>query len=245
MHFEQMATAYAEARPPYPDILYDTLEHAGVIGDGRQVLEVGAGAGLATRELARRGCRIVAVEPGVQLAALLRAAVPEVEVVVARLEDAELPDGRFYTVVAATSLHWVDLTVGLPKLHQALRPGGWLAVWRAAFGDDTTNTEFRDRVDRIVARRAPTQQDPGREQRPTVDELTAGGWFDPVRTERWRWSIDMTADQIRRLFSSFSNWTTAEVAEAERAVIELGWQVSEHYQTVLHLLQRRSPAGQG
>jgi SAM-dependent methyltransferase len=61
-------------------------------------------------------------------------------VIVTRLEDATLPDGVFDSVVAATSMHWVDLHVGLPILHRVLRPGGWLAVWRTVFGDDTVST---------------------------------------------------------------------------------------------------------
>ena len=80
MHFEQMALEYAEARPPYPVAVFDCLEAAGVIGHGLRILEIGAGAGLATKELSRRGSEVVALEPGAQLVALLRDAVPGVEV---------------------------------------------------------------------------------------------------------------------------------------------------------------------
>ena len=65
MHFDQMAAEYAAARPPYPDVVFDTLEQAGVIGPGRRVLEVGAGAGLATKPMLDRGSDVVALEPGV------------------------------------------------------------------------------------------------------------------------------------------------------------------------------------
>lgn len=44
-----MATEYATARPRYPDAVFETLEAEGVIGPGTRVLEIGAGAGLATR----------------------------------------------------------------------------------------------------------------------------------------------------------------------------------------------------
>lgn len=239
MHFEQMALEYAEARPPYPVAVFDTLEAAGVIGNGIRVLEIGAGAGLATRELSRRGCEVVALEPGVQLAALLSNAVPGVKVLTARLEDAQLPDHSFDSAVAATSMHWVDLSVGLPKLHRALRPRGWLAIWRTIFGDDNFETEFRDRVNQIVAARGELRDEaPSREQRPTMEELAAGGWFEPERTEHWHWSIDLNADQVGRLFKSFSNWSPAEAEAAAQAAEDLGGLVTEHYQSVLHLLRR-------
>ena len=238
MHFERMAAEYAEARPPYPDAVFETLEQEGVIGHGLRVLEIGAGAGLATHDLVRRGSEVVAIEPGQQLATLISNAIPDVETLAARLEDARLPDHSFDSTVAATSMHWVDLSVGLPKIHGALRPHGWLAVWRTLFGDDNVQTEFRDRVNQIVAQRDQGDEAPGREQRPTMEELAAGAWFEPVRTERWRWSIELSAQQVGRLFKTFSNWSASEAAAAEQAAEDLGGRVTEHYRSILHLLRR-------
>jgi SAM-dependent methyltransferase len=238
MHFDQMAAEYAAARPPYPDVVFDTLEQASVIGPGRRVLEVGAGAGLATKPMLDRGSDVVALEPGSRLAEILAEVAPGGEVVVAGLEDASLASADFDSVVAATALHWVDLSVGLPKIHRALRSGGQLAVWRTVFGDDTVSTEFRARVAAVVADRGQPDDGGRREARPTVSELTAGGWFEHLRTEHWRWSIDLDVRQVGSLFRTFSDWTASEVAQVERAVQDLGGTVTEHYQTVLHLLRR-------
>lgn len=234
-----MAAQYAGARPPYPTGLYDLLAAEGVIGPGTRVLEVGAGSGLATRELVASGSQVVAIEPGPELAGLLRTDVPQASVLVTGLEDAVLPDGPFDAAVAATSMHWVDLSVGLPKLHAALRPGGWLAVWRHRFGDEDVDTAFRRRVAQVVAERV--RREPGAprtDDRPTMADLSAGGWFEPVRTERWRWSIDLDTDRVRRLFRTFSDWTEPEVDAVARAADELGGVVTEHYQSTLHLLTR-------
>jgi SAM-dependent methyltransferase len=238
MHFERMAAEYATARPPYPSGLYDTLAADGVIGPGTRVLEIGAGSGLATGELVRAGSEVVAIEPGPELASLLRRDIPGVSVLLTRLEDAELPAGSFDSVVAATSMHWVDLSIGLPKLHAALRPGGSLAVWRHQFGDDSIDTEFRRRVGQIVAERRRRDEVEGRRHPPTMDDLEIGAWFEPVRTERWRWSIDLDTNQLRSLFRTFSDWDTSEVEAVARAADELGGVVTEHYQSVLHLLKR-------
>lgn len=238
-HFDEIAEDYAAARPPYPRAVFDALESAGVVGPGMRVLEIGAGAGLATRELTRLGCQVVALEPGADLSRVLSQTVPGVEVITARLEDVELPDGGFQSVVAATSMHWVDLAVGLPRIHACLRPPGRLAVWRTIYGDDAFDTEFRRRVKQIVSQRAHGGPAPDRvEDRPTMEELCAGGWFEPEHTHRWRWSIELSAPEVRRLFTTFSNWSRAEADAAGRAVDDLGGVVTEHYQTVLHLLRR-------
>jgi hypothetical protein len=159
-------------------------------------------------------------------------------VVVARLEDADLPNDAFDSAVAATSLHWVDLQVGLPILHHVLRPGGWLAVWRTVFGDDTVpRSSFRERVDGIVAARsAGPQVGAPREQRPTIEELTGARLFAHVDTMRWRWSVDLSTARIRRLFSTFSDWTPPEVEAAAAAAAADPGIVTEHYSSVLHVL---------
>ncbi len=237
-HFEEIATEYAGARPPYPDVVFDTLEEAGVIGPGLRVLDVGAGAALATLPMLERGSEVVALEPGARLAAILGEVAPAAEVVVSSLEEAPLDRADFDAVASATAMHWVDLSVGLPKLHRALRPGGHLAVWRTVFGDDSVETEFRARVAAIVAERGQPSDGGRREARPTVAELTAGGWFEHERSEHWRWSIDLDTEQVGRLFRTFGDWTSPEVAQIERAARDLGGRVTEHYQTVLHLLRR-------
>jgi SAM-dependent methyltransferase len=233
-----MAEEYASARPPYPRLIFELLRSQGAIGPGLQVLEVGAGAGLATRELVASGSQVVAIEPGRDLSALLAAAVPEAQIVSTSLEDASLPTATFDSVVAATSLHWVNLLVALPKLHSTLRPHGRLAVFRTIFGDDTVHTEFRDRVKQIVATREQVSERAPPESRPTLTELSAGGHFRPARSERWRWSIDLSTDQVTRLFSTFSAWTDEEVAAIRVAADDCGGVVTEHYQSVLHLLIR-------
>ena len=71
-----------------------------------------------------------------------------------------------------------------------------------------------------------------------MTELAADGMFEPVRTERWRWSLELTTDQVTRLFRTFSNWTEQEVVAVGTAAEECGGRVTEHYQSVLHLLRR-------
>lgn len=238
-HFELVAAVYGAARPAYPGVLYETLEQQGVIGHGRQVLEIGAGSGEATGELVRRGSTVVAVEPGYELAALLQRACPEVSVAAARIEEVDLPEGQFDSVVAATAMHWVDLPTMLPELAKALRPGGFLAVWRTVYGDPRVETPFRRAIDQIVSARggAPQVRDL-LNPRPTVRELEAEDAFRLVRTWQWSWQIDLTAEQLRSLFATFSDWTNAgELDQVHAAAQAQPGPVTEHYVTILHLLQ--------
>ncbi|WP_321169208.1 class I SAM-dependent methyltransferase [Ornithinimicrobium ciconiae] len=234
-----MAASYGTARPPYPTVLYETLAQQGVIGPDLRVLEIGPGSGEATGELVRRGSKVVAVEPGPELADRLRRECPDATVVVSRLEDMDMAARQFDSVVAATSMHWVDLPTMLPKLGQALEPRGMLAVWRTVFGDPRVRTPFRQAVDKIVAGRGTSvpRSDP-LDPRPTVEELEAGGRFRHIRSWQWPWQIDLDALQVRALFTTFSDWRDpGELDAVQAAAAAQPGSVTEHYVTILHLLR--------
>ena len=71
-----------------------------------------------------------------------------------------------------------------------------------------------------------------------MEELSAGGLFRPVRTERWQWSVSLDVDAVTRLFGTFPGWTKEEVQAVSTVAEDLGGTVVEHYQTVVHLLTK-------
>ena len=240
-HFEAHAETYERARPPYPAQLWARLAELGLLTSSARVLELGAGTGQATGPMIDAGARVLAVEPGAELAARLRRRFPEVEVRVGTAEGVPLPTAAFEVAVAATSVHWFDLDVVLPKVHRALVPDGWFAVWRNAFGDPSVPlTPFRERVVQIRPRhREPPRPGPGElDTTAWVEQLTHSGHFSLSHVEQFPWAIELSTEQVRDLFTTFSNWDTAEVAEAAEAVEELGGRVLEHYVTPLIVLQR-------
>lgn len=241
MHFDARTEVYERARPPYPGALWQRLRDLGLVRAGVRVIDVGAGTGQATGPLLDAGATVTAVEPGPVLAERLRTRFPQVRVLNATAEEVALPDGAYDLGVAATSVHWLDLDVVVPKLHRALVPGGDLAVWRTAFGDPRVSTPFRERVFAIVARREGAAVRPGPDELDTggwVHWLTASGHFAETHTEEFRWSIELGADQVRDLFSTFSNWSAAEAEAAADAARELGGRVTEHYVSPLITLKR-------
>ena len=242
-HFDRVARTYDEARPAYPQALWDVLTDERVLLPGADVLELGAGSGQATVPLLDAGARVTAVEPGPALAGMLREriSVREAVVVEAVAEELELAGAAYDAVVAATSFHWLDRDVLLPRLHATLRPEGLLAVWWTVFGAAEVTTPFRERVARIARRHGLDRQPRRTDALDTAlwtERLEAGGWFAVRRAEVLPWSIDLSAHQVRGLFATFPTWPDAALAEIEDAARETGEPVTEHYATAVYVAGR-------
>jgi SAM-dependent methyltransferase len=209
--FDSAAESYQEARPQYPERLFDRLVSVTGLQPGDRVIEVGAGPGKATLPLARRGLRITALEPGPALAARARrdlAGYP-VEVVEARLEDWDGEPSAYAAVIAATSWHWVDPEVRYLAAARALQPGGHLAIWSATHvfpaGGDPFFDEIQEVYDAIGEGLPPGAPHPAPGELPDQsEEIEASGLFDMVAVEHLDWTVDYDAEGYIRLLSTFS-----------------------------------------
>ena len=109
-HFSGVADAYAQARPEYPDALFDAI--AEVVPGRARVWEPGCGSGQATRGLAARFAHVHATEPSAKQLAQ-HWAQPGTDVVSLAVEPGErtsLPDASVELVAVAQALHWFDRT---------------------------------------------------------------------------------------------------------------------------------------
>ena len=128
--FDRVADEYAAGRPGYPPALFDALARlAGRPLRGAVAVDIGAGTGIASRALAGRGARVLAVEPGAAMVALLRAASPGVTAVRGTGEALPVRDGAADLVTYAQAWHWMEPARALREATRALRPGGTVAAW--------------------------------------------------------------------------------------------------------------------
>jgi SAM-dependent methyltransferase len=222
--FGSAPETYDAARPGHAEEVYEILRERCGLRAGKKVLEVGPGTGQATRRLLELGAEpLMALEPDPALADYLRAALgDQVEVRVAALEDAELEPVAFDLTVAASSFHWVDEVVGLAKLHAALRPGGWVAIWWTTYGDDTRPDPFREAVDPLFEDIPHGPSGPTEEGRPSfaldaesrIAALADAGFAD-LESDLFRWARAWDTEGIRGLYSTFSPISALEPARRQ------------------------------
>jgi SAM-dependent methyltransferase len=189
--FDPLVDAYDAARPSYPAALFRDLERLAGRGlAGADVIDVGAGTGIATRAIARRGANVVAVDVGAAMLARLRAHDPHQPAVRADGEALPFCDGVADLVCYAQSWHWVRVPVAAAEAVRVLRPGGSLAVW----WNEVDAEDFRwwQRQQERLEVMSPGYSRHFR-ARPYGDELRWTGHFAEVVTvvTRWQRTIDI------------------------------------------------------
>ena len=128
-HFSGHASTYREARPLYPDALFDWL--AGVAPARSLVWDAGCGNGQASVALAARFARVFATDPSANQIENAEAK-PNIEYRVEPAEQCSLPSASADLVTVAQALHWFDFNRFFGEARRVLKPGGVLAVWAYA-----------------------------------------------------------------------------------------------------------------
>ncbi|MER6423774.1 methyltransferase domain-containing protein [Streptomyces sp. NPDC001137] len=256
--FNEVAELYDRVRPGYPDELFADLVAITGMDEGSSVLEVGCGSGQATRSLAALGCSVTAVEPGADMAALARrrlASFPEVAVETSRFEEWDDRGRRFDALVAASSWHWVDPSVGWRRAHEVVSPGGWMALLGHVVVRRTGEPEVYAESADLHERFSPGNPDWGHP--PLEDDVRATdqGWglvedpgdlFGPT-TVRWYPTVQwLTGEGFADLLRSQSLYRRLdpEVREplldavAERIRTRMGDRAPRRYLSVLRVGRR-------
>ena len=225
--FNEAAELYHEARPGYPEVLFDDLVSLSGIPDGGRVLEIGCGTGQATAPLARRGYRILCVELGANMAAMARrtlASFPAVDVVTADFEEWPTEAESFDLVTSATALHWIDRSIRYRKIARVLGPGGAVAPFWYAHVHMDADRGFFEEVQGIYERVAPQIVGPTDQvlQRPDdlpageVTEIEATGLYGPVTVRRYPFQVQYDTTSYINVLNTYSGHRTLALDVRQR-----------------------------
>ncbi len=117
-------------RPPYSGEVYDRLLEL-MNGRPRILLDAGCGTGKIALGLVDHVDRVDAVDPSEAMLGVARSLAgannPKIRWIHSTMEDASL-DPPYGLIVAASSIHWMDLDRVLPRSGDALAEGAMLAV---------------------------------------------------------------------------------------------------------------------
>lgn len=250
--FDADAELYDRARPDYPAPLLTDLVALTRIGRGSRVIEIGPGTGQATRDLARTGAKITAVELGPQLAAVLQTNLPEIEVVNAGFEE-WTPPAPVDLVASFTAWHWIDRSVRAQRVHAALRPGGHLATVTTEHVRGGT-VEFFERAQECYLHWDPATDRAERlvtpdDLPPITDEIDDSPLF--VRPQRRRYVRHLTysTDQYLAVLQTYSGHRALDperrqgLLDCLRSLLDdrFGGQITKSYLYELRVIEAYHP----
>ena len=182
--FDPLVEFYDAARPEYPDAHFDALEEISQPLSGARVVEVGAGTGIATRALRRRGAVVLPVDHGAAMLRRLRSRGDEFpQPVQADAHALPVRSGWADLVCYAQAWHWTDPERACAEAARVLRPEGALAVWW-----NLVPAEGLDWLDRQHSRIEAAN--PGwirgeHHNRPWAAEFASFGWSVETAVTEW------------------------------------------------------------
>src|SRR5437867_4572568 len=96
------------------------------LGPGMNVLELGCGTGYFTRELARSGADVVAIDVSPDLLEVAKAnsSAPNVRYEIQNAYALSYPDAVFDSVVGSSVLHHLEIVEAIREIYRVLKPGG-------------------------------------------------------------------------------------------------------------------------
>jgi SAM-dependent methyltransferase len=185
--FGEAAELYDRARFGYSNsVVDDLLRSGGIDVEQARVVEVGAGTGKATVALASRGVEILALEPDVEMASVLRrncAPFPKVGIETVYFEDWSQGSGHFDLVLSASAWHWVDPEIRYRKAAQTLSPHGTLALcwhrtaWRSERLYQELDALYRRVTPQLHSQHPAFPLSPMMDGQDWCDEIEASGYF--------------------------------------------------------------------
>ncbi len=234
--FAAHALEYDRYRPRYPEQVFDDIVEIAGLSVGAKAIEIGAGTGIATVPLVRRGLVVTAIEPAVEMAAVAKAKLTDrAQVLVGRLEDYERQE-PVQLVASFNAWHWVEPAVAVDRVADLLEPGGFLAlVWTEvlSWGQDPFEARLAElcgsvwpkRLDQLDGSLQPIGDDPR---------------FDEFRLRRHRFERRLDAADFVAVTKTYGGDRTAEQYNAiERVIEDLGGWINKMEEAVLHISRRQ------
>jgi hypothetical protein len=225
---------YHDARPGYPEGVFEILQQRCGLLPGLPTFEIGPGTGLSTRRLIELGSSpLVAVEPDERLADFLSrtlgSTTAALDVRVAPFECANLPANWFGLGTSASAFHWLEEINSLTKIARILREGGWWAMWWNLFFDGSRTDEFQ-KATRILFDNLDHSPSWGLDGSPSfaldtdsrIASLRAVKAFENIRFDSISWTVLFDTARVTRLYSTFSPISRLKPEERQRLLYRLG-----------------------
>lgn len=121
-NFGPLAKTYTKARQGYPKNIYITLQP--ILAPDSQVLDVGCGTGISTRELQRYFKNITGLDIDVDMLIEARAHNDQINYIQGDIGSTNFESGVFDLITAFSAFHWFTTQEDVQEIYRILKPNG-------------------------------------------------------------------------------------------------------------------------
>ncbi len=211
--FSNVVKDYEYARPGYPAELCRDVCAFAELGEGAEILEVGAGTGQATDLFLQCGRSLDLLEVSEEQVKFLAEKYKDsAQVSVEKAYFEEFASEKKYDLIySATAFHWVKSDIGYPKAYEMLKEGGTLAV----FWHMSSVTHYEEGIfqglNQIKEKYFPGEP-PGFDEEgirqvmhKRVKQIQSGGCFGAPKIMQYRWTDTYDAKRYVTLINTYSS----------------------------------------
>jgi len=131
--FSKHSEDYQKYRPGYPEAIVTYLEQNIGLKKEQSIADIGAGTGIFTELLLKKGYSVLAVEPNAEMrnkVEPLLSVYPQLKSIDGTAEDTGLPANSIDLITVAQSFHWFDLDKTRAEFKRIAKPGAHvLLIW--------------------------------------------------------------------------------------------------------------------
>lgn len=254
--YSQVAEAYDRTRPRYHTKIMARVQEIAQLQPEKLIVEIGAGPGIASIELAKLGVKMVCIEPSLSACQLARqkcATYPHVEVINTTFEEWQSRGRKFDAVLATTSFHWVTPGIRTEKAAAILKENGWLILlWNTP---PRPNYEVHQALFEVYQAYAPNlakYEDTQSHQKPLDkkgQEVLDSGYFQDLVSEQVISQVNYTVDDYIALLTTLSPYIKLEselrstlLAKLKKTLkLNFGNTLELSYLSMFHMARKKNP----
>lgn len=234
--YDSVAEAYDRTRPRYPAEIIARMQEIAQLQPNKSVLEIGAGPGIASIELAKLGAETICLEPSLSACKLGRAkcaVYANVEFVNTTFEDWNLGEHQFDAVIATTSFHWITPEIRNQKTAAALKDNGLLILlWNTP---PQPSYQVHQTLTEVYLTHAPElakyegHQNYRQNLAAIANETIESGYFRDLIAQQQISQITYTIDDYLALLSTLSPYIRLDSPQRSLLFAELKRVLKLHY----------------
>ena len=192
--------AYYDKRADYSERALDEVLKKMALARATTVADIGAGTGKLSRPLARRGYRVLSVEPNDAMRSfgIENTRGLQVQWSVGTGERTGLGDKAVAATFFGSSFNVVDQQAALAESARILSPGGWFCcMWNHRNLDDPVQA----RIEEIIKRAIP-KYDYGKRREDPTEAIEKSRRFGAVQRVEDTFAVDMSLEDVIEAWKS-------------------------------------------